>query len=143
MASSIYKQSISSGEIVTLLEANESVSDFSDDSEDSEPDFTGNQSISDSEIEGDGNNEVTKQLGWQTVNESYVPNKFPFSGVYGPKRSATSPLESFLLFFDSDILELIVSETNRYAEQKIQGQNWKPRSRVNSWIPVDKEEIYV
>jgi hypothetical protein len=66
-----------------------------------------------------------------------------FSSVCGAKKSATSPLEAFLLFFDDEMLEMIVAETSRYAEQKIISQSWKPRSRVNSWVPVDKNEIYV
>jgi hypothetical protein len=66
-----------------------------------------------------------------------------FSSVCGAKKSATSPLEAFLLFSDDEMLEMIVAETNRYADQKIRSQSWKPRSRVNSWVPLDKNEIYV
>jgi hypothetical protein len=73
----------------------------------------------------------------------YILNKFTFSSVCGAKKSATSPLEVFLLFFDDEMLEMIVAETNRYADQKIRSQSWKPRSRVNSWMPVDNNEIYV
>jgi hypothetical protein len=82
----------------------------------------------------------THSVQWQNVDDFYVPNKFTFSSVCGAKKSATSPLEAFLLFFDD---EMIVAETNRYTDQKIRSQPWKPHSHVNSWVPVDKNEIYV
>jgi hypothetical protein len=85
----------------------------------------------------------THSVQWQNVDDFYVPNKFTFSSVCGAKKSATSSLEAFLLFFDDEMLEMIVAETSRYADQKIRSQPWKPHSHVNSWVPVDKKEIYV
>ena len=38
-------------------------------------------------------------------------------------KNAASPLDFFLLFFDDDILKLICSESNRYAEKYIEGLN--------------------
>jgi hypothetical protein len=77
------------------------------------------------------------------VDESYIPNKFPFSGICGAKKGTSSPIESFLLFFDAEIIDCIVNETNSYAEQKTRSTTWKPRSRVKSWTPVGSEEIFV
>jgi hypothetical protein len=85
----------------------------------------------------------THSVQWQNVHDFYVPNKSTFSSVCGPKKSAASPSEAFLLFIDDQILEMTVAETDRYANQKILLQSWKPCSHVNSWMPVDKNEIYV
>jgi hypothetical protein len=38
---------------------------------------------------------------------------------------------------------MIVEETNKYADQKIQSTTWKPQSHVKKWTPVDNDEIYV
>jgi hypothetical protein len=150
MASSVYSNSLCSVEIVGLLENDDPVSDLSGESEDSEPDFSGNHCDSHSDSENDKENlsdacniTQTHSIQWQNVDDFYVPNKFMFSSVCGAKKSATSSSEAFLLFFDDEMLEMIVAETNRYADQKIRSQSWKPCSRVNSWVPVDKNEIYV
>jgi hypothetical protein len=139
MESSVYGNSLSSIEIVGLLENDDPVSDLSGESEDSELDFTGNHCDSDSEndkgYQSDARNITqTHSVQWQNVDDFYVPNKFTFSSVCGAKKSATSPLQAFLLFFDDEMSEMIVAETNRYADQKIRSQPWKPHSHVNSWV---------
>ena len=48
----------------------------------------------------------------------------PFNEQAGPKVPLPSdPLGLFSLFFDNDLISLIVKETNRYAEQALQGKN--------------------
>ena len=47
-------------------------------------------------------------------------------------------------FFDDELVELIVRETNTYAAQKIQARSFIPlRSRMQDWKPVTKDEMYV
>ena len=47
-----------------------------------------------------------------------------------------------LMFFDDQLLELIVCETNTYAAQKIQARSFIPlRSRMWDWKPVTKDEM--
>jgi hypothetical protein len=41
------------------------------------------------------------------------------------------------------MIDMIVEERNKYADQKVQSMTWKPRSRVKSWPPVDSDEVYV
>jgi hypothetical protein len=49
-----------------------------------------------------------------------------------------------LKFFDDELVELVVRETNTYAEQKIQARSFIPlRSRLRDWKPVTTGEIYV
>jgi len=49
------------------------------------------------------------------------------------------------MFFDDELMELIVRETNTYAAQKIQARSFIPlRSRMRDWKPVtNKDEMYV
>jgi hypothetical protein len=42
----------------------------------------------------------------------HTPNKFPFSGICGAKKSTSSPTEFFLLYFDAEIIDRIVNETD-------------------------------
>ena len=50
----------------------------------------------------------------------------------------------FKLFFDDELVELIVRETNTYAAQKILARSFIPlRSRMRDWKPVTKDEMYV
>jgi hypothetical protein len=52
-------------------------------------------------------------------------------------------LDCFQLFFDKEIIEHIVTETNRYAEQYINGRGnlFSFRSPVRKWTPVTFNEI--
>jgi len=48
------------------------------------------------------------------------------------------------MFFDDELVELIVRETNTYATKKVQARRFiSMRSRMRDWKPVTKEEIYV
>ena len=50
----------------------------------------------------------------------------------------------FKMFFDDQLVELIVRETNTYATQKIQSRGFIPLcSRMRDWKPVTKDEMYV
>jgi hypothetical protein len=71
-----------------------------------------------------------------------------FSGMSGPQDSAkglTNPVDIFEQLFDTDVVQKIVTETNRYAEQfkNSRGSIFSKQSRVNEWQPVTAEEIYV
>ena len=54
-------------------------------------------------------------------------------------------LKLFKMFFDDELVELIVHEKNTYAAQKIQARSFIPlRFRMLDWKPViNKEEMYV
>jgi hypothetical protein len=50
----------------------------------------------------------------------------------------------FKMFFDDELVELIVCETNTYAAQKIQARSFIPlRSRMRDWKPVTTDEVHV
>jgi hypothetical protein len=60
---------LSSAEITSSLENDESASEFSDKSEESEPDFTGNKSDSDNESEDDSNGDEIRDAGSTTQKQ--------------------------------------------------------------------------
>ena len=89
--------SISNAEIVALLEADVPVSDISDENEESEPDFIGNHTDSDTDGENDKqddcnlHNKIQTQCAnakWLPVDVLYVPQKFKFTAYSRPKKGA-------------------------------------------------------
>ncbi|XP_050452172.1 uncharacterized protein LOC126851875 [Cataglyphis hispanica] len=69
---------------------------------------------------------------------------FPFIGTGGLIRelpSDISPYDSFALFVDDEVIDLLVLETNRYAEQKLNKSELTPSSRMHKWTPTNSEEI--
>ena len=70
-----------------------------------------------------------------------------FSCVFGPRNDAenvSDVVQCFELLFDKEIIQQIVRETNRYAEQykNARGNLFSFRSLVRSWTPVTESEIY-
>lgn len=55
-------------------------------------------------------------------------------------RESLTPLDVFSLFITDDILDKIVVETNRYAQQE-NLQFRRPKSRRNTWVPTNRDEI--
>lgn len=52
-----------------------------------------------------------------------------------------SPYDCFALFFDDEVLELIVLETNRYANDKKKSFNLSRNARIKKWKETDVQEI--
>jgi hypothetical protein len=78
---------------------------------------------------------------------NYVGQKEQFVDNCGPQNEAQSEIHSakvFKMFFDEELMELIVRETNTYAAQKIQARSFIPlRSTMRDWKPITTDEIYV
>ena len=57
----------------------------------------------------------------------------------------TDSLKIFELFFDNEIVDLIATETNRYARQFLEEclANLMARSRSKEWIDTDRNKIRV
>ena len=66
------------------------------------------------------------------------------SGPTNEAHNISDIIEFFELFFDREIIQLIVAETNRYAEQykNARGNLFSFRSPVRSWVPVTENEVY-
>jgi hypothetical protein len=103
--------------------------------------FGDNSGVGDTAYVGDDN------FLWEDI-ENYVGQRQTFSGMSEPQDSAkglANPVDIFEQFFDTDIIQTIVTETNRYAKQfkNTRDNIFSKRSRVNEWQPVIAEEIYV
>ncbi|KAM9316130.1 piggyBac transposable element-derived protein 4-like [Gastrophryne carolinensis] len=71
------------------------------------------------------------------------PPRFPFTGSPGMKVDVehNDPLAYLKLFLTDDVIEKIVTETNRYNEQQLATLRSK-FSRNRKWEPVTKEDIW-
>jgi len=83
---------------------------------------------------------------WEDMT-NYVGQREQFVDNYGPQNEAqneTRCAKVFRMFFDDQLVELIVCETNTYAAQKIQARSFIPLCyRIQDWKPVTKDEMYV
>jgi hypothetical protein len=79
--------------------------------------------------------------------DTWVPSDLPFDNQPGPNHSVVSedPVDFIDIFISDEVIDLLVLETNRYAEDSIQKQRdagrQKRRSRSLKWKPVDAEEM--
>lgn len=71
-----------------------------------------------------------------------------FTGTPGPTfvvTNETRPIEVFYRMIDSDFLDFLCTETNRYAEKKIAclkaDNKLLPYSRLQRWTPTDRDEM--
>lgn len=70
-----------------------------------------------------------------------------FTSAFGPCQidEDSSPFEIFSNFFDNDILNLLVDDTNRYFENyvaRVGGlETLKPKARARLWKNVDIPEM--
>ena len=109
---------------------------------------------SESDIETDDNAPADPGAGvWQAiVGEDPGPNPVDFIGVPGPKHSLpadSSPTQYNKLFISDALVDILVRETNTYANHWIIGHQQyldeKPNSRVHLGIKdgkTTKKEIY-
>ena len=84
-------------------------------------------------------NDVSK---W--TNEPNVVPKIKFTGTPGLKIQMNSiqPIDFFKLFLTDDLINMMITETNRYADQEINKHcPLRKSSRLNLWKPVDHQEM--
>jgi len=85
---------------------------------------------------------VKPQLKWS--EDPAIPHMFPFRetpGVTVDMDTNATPLDFFALLFDEEILDMIVIETNRYAEEIMEKYEKTPGSRLNNWKDVVADDI--
>ena len=69
---------------------------------------------------------------------------FPFTGKGGLLIDLPTDIrasEVLSLFLDEKVISLLVTETNRYAEQKLHQDEMTDHARMNRWKPTTSEEI--
>ena len=85
---------------------------------------------------------------WQKVEKSQITKKnWQFQGKTGTIFGLnTSPLDIFTFFFDEQVMEILVNETNGYADYIIEEANVNflknhTKSRLLKWKPVNQLDI--
>lgn len=79
---------------------------------------------------------------WRDVPEN--PNNFEFLGnneLLVPIPGSNRPIDYFRMIFDDDLLNLIVRETNTYAEEVFCGEGVSEKSRITRWKTVTGQEL--
>ena len=83
-------------------------------------------------------------LQWSTMPKKVQP--FPFKNTPGiTKRMGSDAIELdyFRLFWSDEMIEMIVVETNRYADEILaQVPDDKPHARIRSWKEVESDTIW-
>ncbi|CAK9810760.1 PiggyBac transposable element-derived protein 4 [Anthophora quadrimaculata] len=71
-------------------------------------------------------------------------HSFSFTGIGGLLMDLPSNISAskvFSLFLDEKVISLLVTETNRYAEQKLHQRETAEHARLNRWKPTTSEEM--
>jgi hypothetical protein len=88
---------------------------------------------------------VSRTVVWEDI-DSFPASRESFCGVCGPQfDTAELDVSAFESIFDISLVQLIVDETNRYAQQEI-SKIARPltfRSRIRQWENVTLDEMYV
>lgn len=112
----------------------------------------GNENVSEEEEEDTDFEEVSSSEGeilieneWTPIftGESITNSQFPFEGTPEIRVpiAELDPLQILQLFFEENVLNLIVMETNRYAEQDTSRKSMF--SRTKKWTPITVEVLWV
>ena len=83
--------------------------------------------------------QVDNDVDWNWQKATFTRKDIPFTGASGPSAAAQNcitPADFFSLFFTDSVIDNLVVETNRYAEQS---RNEKPSAM--SWKPVDRDDM--
>jgi hypothetical protein len=137
----------------------ESISEYSSDSDsDFDVDYTqlvtpGTHVISESDRDETQEEIVQVELGgvsskfvWEDI-DSFPFSQETFCDVYGPQfyTAELDVMSAFENIFDNALVQHIVDETNRYAQQEI-AKSIRPltfHSRIRKWEDVTVDEMYV
>ena len=83
---------------------------------------------------------------WKDMDD-WVPSNIPFTNQPGPAHGIDSedPVDFLGLFLDDNLLDFLVTETNRYEEQTYRARRrtgtLKEHSRAHKWKPVSEDEM--
>ena len=104
---------------------------------------------SDSEATDSDSDSLDDARVWCSVDTeqpSTAPPRFPFTGQPGCKATLTDkndPVTYLRLFLDENVIDVIVTETNRYAKQTLTRTPHRRLSRTRNWEPVSRDDIWL
>lgn len=106
---------------------------------------TASDNSSGDESESESESDLSAANGWKEVGANdRRPAQFNYMKNAGPKLNLPAdadPIQYFLLFFNDDIMNDIINETNRYAREKISKLQLSPRSIWHKWSDVNLIEM--
>ncbi|KAM5158092.1 piggyBac transposable element-derived protein 4 [Mantella aurantiaca] len=96
--------------------------------------------------DSDDSAELSDVRTWCSIDcdtDQVAPPRFPFTGAPGMKVDVEpdNPLAYLQLFLTDEVIEKIVTETNRYKEQQ-SATLYRKFSRIRKWEPVTKDDIW-
>ncbi|KFM73296.1 hypothetical protein X975_07258, partial [Stegodyphus mimosarum] len=101
-----------------------------------------------SESDDRGDEDIGNAKDWCEITASGLsgPPRFPFTGTPGvtfPFDINYTPLDILEMFLDSKLMDIIVTETNNYAEQERRANQAKisRRSCSKKWAPTNDREM--
>ena len=110
----------------------------------SSDEFSSESDVSDSDTD-----DIADVRVWRRVDLEQPPTappRFPFTGNSGLQADLShksDPLTYLCLFLDDYVVDTIVVETNRYADQMLGRSSQRPKSRTRHWEPVTADDIWL
>lgn len=98
--------------------------------------------------EGGTSQKRARRDGANWIEGDFSPSVFPFDATHSGQvcSSALPPdareVDYFKLFFDEELVSLVVTETNQQASKKAQERSLPRKSRLRSWQETDVAELY-
>jgi len=91
---------------------------------------------------------VASGWSWTLLDDAtkYVPASVNFpqeAKVTASLPDDATPLDFVKLYFTEQVIDLVVMQTNRYAEQYIASHVLPPHSSINRWHPTDRDDMYM
>lgn len=103
----------------------------------------------DDDNDSDGGGDFDSSRQWCRVDAKNPPPCPPrFQFLQSPRKTfhvedLEDPLQYFKVLLDDQLIDLMATETNRYAAQFLSSKRLKPHSRFGSWVPVTTGEMSV
>ena len=128
-------------------------SNFSSDFRDNQDENDGNQDDGSNQSQRKKRRVEQNQPCAQTLydwkDNATARSPFSFTGNSGLQKRImhddqsknTLPIEIFNQFFDDSIIEMMITETNRYAQQILSSRQIRRSSRMNRWKDITKENM--
>lgn len=128
-----------------------SLSEFDDSDEDpdwqndNDENYENNMVDCDSNADDDVESEWNDNFDIPNINSNIIFNPHDSTGINTDiidTMNSASPFDFFTLFFDDEVVNLIVMETNKYAHDKLNTPGTSNQSRINKWTDIDKDELH-
>ena len=96
------------------------------------------EEMSDDEMDSNSWNEIESES-----DEEFMEDHGLVDDVTSASEDNTvHPIDCYRHFITDEIIDLMVRETNRYAEQYLQAHQISRRSKYRQWIPTTREEMF-